>query len=88
MPPAHIVTGTISGTVTDASNKPLPGITVSLAFQGSGPVNPTAVTGSDGTYTIHGVPQGHYRELQAAGHGRRATRTVTAPTTSADFTLG
>jgi hypothetical protein len=90
MPPATIGTGTIQGTVRN-SGGPLQGIRVSLAFQGSGPVNPTAVTGADGRYTLHGVPQGHYGELQAQGHHRRASRSVTVhtgATTIADLTLG
>jgi extracellular elastinolytic metalloproteinase len=92
MPPSTSRTGAIQGTVTDqVSGKPVRGMRVSLAFQGSGAVNPTAVTDDQGHYTIVGVPPGHFGELQATGHGYRTARTVTVhagETTTADFTLG
>ncbi len=90
MPPARIGTGTIHGIVTDRSHRTLSGVTVALAFQGSGPVNPAVVTDANGEYTLRGVPQGHYAELSARGHGLRGTRKVTVhagATTTADFVL-
>jgi extracellular elastinolytic metalloproteinase len=88
VPPATITTGTITGTVTDAdSGKPVAGVTVSLAFQGSGTVNPTTVTGADGTYTLRDVPQGHYEKLLARGQGYQQQKTVdVVGTTTVDFT--
>jgi len=70
-PPATNATGTISGTVTDGdSGLPLQGITVTLAFQGSGPANPTTVTQADGTYSIPDVPVGTYAKLAIKGKER------------------
>jgi hypothetical protein len=89
-PPAGVQTGTLEGTVTDAgSGDPLGGVTVRLAFQGSGAANPTAVTDSEGHYTITGVPQGHYGKLEIRGHGDRVDRAVTvgAGTTTVDVEL-
>jgi hypothetical protein len=46
------VTGTIQGTVTDVlTGAPLPDATVRIGEAG-------ALTGADGTYLLHGVPQG------------------------------
>jgi len=88
MPPASDATGTIHGTVTDGdSHNPLAGITVTLAFQGSGTANPTAVTDATGQYTITGVPQGHYAKLIVRGRGYQARQEVTvgASTPDANF---
>jgi hypothetical protein len=53
-------TGSISGTVTDAtSRKPVPGVLVGVAAPG-GPVEGRAVTAANGTYTLSGVPAGSY----------------------------
>jgi hypothetical protein len=88
-PPATNATGTISGTVTDGdSGLPLQGITVTLAFQGSGPANPTTVTQADGTYSIPDVPVGTYAKLAIKGKGYQARKTVTVPantTATVDF---
>ena len=54
-----------------------PGVTVRLAFQGSGAANPIAVTDSNGNYTIAGVPEGSYRKIQASGPGFQVRKTVT-----------
>jgi hypothetical protein len=88
MPPADVQTGTITGKVTDLdSGTPIKGITVSLPFNGWGAANPSAKTAADGTYTITGIPQGHYSKLLARGKGYSEQRKVTvgAGTTTADF---
>jgi hypothetical protein len=89
MPPASVKTGTISGTVEDGdSHTPLQGLTVTLAFQGSGTVNPTAVTAADGSYTLSDVPTGTYLRLSVKGHGYAASSHVTVhpdATTMVDF---
>ena len=90
MPPATIDTGSIAGRITDFdSGDPLQGLTVTLAFQGSGTVNPTAVTDSNGDYTLTGIPAGHYAKLQVRGHGYQASSAVTVSggsTTTVNFT--
>jgi len=89
VPPATLDLGTISGQVTDSHGTGIDGATVTLAFQGSGTVNPTAVTDSSGDYSISGVPTGSYRKLVAKAQGFTSDRrTVTVPDTAADFTLG
>ncbi len=74
-PPKHLPLGTVQGTVTDSNtHAPLPGVPVTLAFQGKGTANPTAVTDATGHYAIHGVPEGHYRKLEVGGGGFEPTR--------------
>jgi extracellular elastinolytic metalloproteinase len=88
MPPGQIETGTIAGTVTDArSGKPLAGIAVTLAFQGAGVVNPTAITDAAGHYVIAGIRQGSYGKLAVRGSHYRSQRPVTvgAGTTTESF---
>jgi extracellular elastinolytic metalloproteinase len=70
-PPANPRTASITGKVTDKdSGKPVVGITVTLAFQGgAGAANPSAVTGSDGTYRLGPVPVGTYQKLAVSGAG-------------------
>jgi hypothetical protein len=90
LPPADTRAGTIAGVVRDrATGDPVPGLPVTLAFQGgAGVANPTAVTGPDGSYTIGPVPLGRYGKLLAAGAAyapvRRAV-TVGPDGTTADF---
>jgi hypothetical protein len=83
-PPATVATGTIQGHV---SGDPVPGLTVTLAFQGSGTVNPTTTTDSSGDFTLTDIPQGHYAKLLVRGAGYSATRAVTvgSGTTTVDF---
>ena len=81
-PPANHDTGTITGTVTDQdSGEPVPGLTVSLAFQGApGAANPSDTTDADGKYSIGPVRVGTYPKLTASGSGydpARATVKVT-----------
>ncbi|WP_151082427.1 M36 family metallopeptidase [Nocardioides cynanchi] len=74
-PPKQLALRTVQGTVTDSStHAPLAGVPVTLAFQGKGVVNPTAVTDATGHYAIHGVPEGVYRKLQVTGGGFEPTR--------------
>ena len=56
---AQRTSGVLHGTVTDASNSVVPGVTVTLrgvAVQGA----PTAVTGDTGAYRFPSVPPGTY----------------------------
>src|SRR5262249_22776845 len=87
VPPASAATGTIHGTATDDADHPLAGVAVTLVFQGSGPANPTDVTGADGQYTLPNIPVGHYAELIARGSGLSARQDVTvgSGTNTVDF---
>jgi extracellular elastinolytic metalloproteinase len=91
MPPAHPGLRTIQGTVTDSqTSDPMEGVPVTLAFQGKGTANPTAVTDAAGHYAIHGVPEGTYTKLQVTGAGFESTRaSVTVGGTGAtqDFSV-
>jgi extracellular elastinolytic metalloproteinase len=91
MPPAHPVLRTIQGTVTDSeTGDPMVGVPVTLAFQGKGTANPTAVTDAAGHYAIHGVPEGTYTKLQITGAGfepTRATVTVGPAGATKDFSV-
>jgi hypothetical protein len=53
------------------------GVSVTLAFQGSGAVNPTAVTDAGGHYVIQQVPVGTYAKLTVQGKGYSASRRAT-----------
>jgi hypothetical protein len=69
-PPKKIETGTLTGTVTElGTGQPVAGVPVTLAFQGQGVANPTAVTAADGTYTLGPVPAGTYSKLVVNGAG-------------------
>jgi extracellular elastinolytic metalloproteinase len=80
-PPASVATSSITGQVKIGTN-PAAGVTVRLAFQGAGPVNPTTVTDGNGNYTLTGIPEGTYLKLQASGSGFHTQRT------SVDVTSG
>ncbi len=90
-PPASLHLRTVSGTVTDSgTHDPLPGVPVTLAFQGSGQANPTAITDGSGHYQITGVPEGTYTDLSVSGGGFQSARTaVTVGATggTADFSV-
>jgi hypothetical protein len=89
-PPRTITEGSITGQVTDPDNPTadLSGVTVTLAFQGSGPVNPTGVVQPDGSYTINNVPNGTYTKLQVLGQGYSKQKRVTVNgATTANFTV-
>ncbi len=69
-PPKNVETGVLSGTVTElGTGLPVAGVPVSLAFQGLGVANPTAITAADGTYSIGPVPAGTYPKLAVSGAG-------------------
>ena len=82
LPPTGSDRGTISGVVRDdATGQPLANVPVTLAFQGgAGTVNPTTVSGSDGTYTLGPVPVGTYPKLVASLAGYDAERTAVTVT--------
>jgi hypothetical protein len=50
---------TVSGTVTTGAGEAVSGVTV-VAVSHTGPADESAVTGSDGRYTVEGVPAGSY----------------------------
>jgi hypothetical protein len=89
MPPKTTATGTIEGRVTDpATNDAVAGVPVTLAFQGSGPANPTDVTDGSGRYQIDGVPVGTYAKLQVLGAGYEpASKPVTVTAAGATVTF-
>jgi hypothetical protein len=55
---AQVNRATISGTVTDPSGAPIPGVTVTIA--GESGLSQTAVTGEAGQYTVPSLPVGTY----------------------------
>lgn len=90
VPPTTTRKGLVTGTVTDAdSGLPVAGARVTLAWQGgAGQVNPTTVTGSDGTYSLGPVPVGTYRKLAVDGAGYDPVlRQVTVAATGAAVDL-
>ncbi len=69
-PPSKIEKGILSGKVVDsATGQPVAGVPVTLAFQGLGVANPTAITGADGTYLLGPVPVGTYGKITVNGAG-------------------
>src|SRR3954451_6463604 len=59
-------TGTLRGTVTDDNKNPVKGALVGLGGHDGPPAAGPALqprTGTDGTYTIPGIPQAGYRQL-------------------------
>lgn len=91
IPPKHLSGHDVTGVVTDKdTGQPLANLPVTLAFQGAGAANPTAVTDATGRYTIHGVPAGKYSKLVVNGVGYEPTRTsvdVGASGASVSFTV-
>lgn len=86
VPPTGAKTAMVTGTVRDAdSGLPVAGVPVTLAFQGGpGLVNPSAVSGSDGTWSIGPVPVGTYRKLAVTGDGYEPTvRRISVTSTGA-----
>jgi len=87
VPPATLSLQTITGKVT-VGGIDKPGVTVRLAFQGAGTINPTDVTDGTGTYVIHNVPVGSYLKLQASSQDFPAQRkpvTVTPTGATVNF---
>jgi hypothetical protein len=88
-PPKKVTTGLLTGTVRDnVTGAGIAGVPVTLAFQGQGVANPTAVTDANGNYSIGPVPAGSYRKLtvNGAGYVPVSTSVTVAPSGSkADF---
>ena len=64
------------------------GVPVTLAFQGQGVVNPTAITDANGNYSVGPVPAGKYGKLIVNGAGYvpiSTAVTVAASGSRADF---
>ena len=55
---AQVNRAMISGTVTDPSGAPIPGVTITIT--GESGLTQTAVTGGSGQYTVPGLPVGTY----------------------------
>ncbi len=69
--------GMITGTIRDAQGGVLPGVTLSLRNAESG-VTRSAVTESDGTYRLQGVPPGRYELVaELAGFANAEYRDIT-----------
>jgi len=66
---------TLSGTITDASGKPVANVSVSVKNLGGGP-SAEAQTDSDGHYSVANLSAGDY-EVSAAANGNSATTKVT-----------
>jgi extracellular elastinolytic metalloproteinase len=87
MPPTGSQKGNIVGQVTDpGTGDPVVGVPVTLAFQGEGIVNPTALTDGTGHYQITGVPVGHYGKVLVQGAGYQ-TETKPVTVTSGGATV-
>ena len=76
-PPAGDATGRIEGSVSDPdTGTPVPGATVTLAFQGRGAVNPSTVTDAQGHYSLGPVPRGRYSKLEVEAPGYLSARSA------------
>ena len=76
-PPAGHATGRIEGSVSDPdTGTPVPGATVTLAFQGRGAVNPSTVTDAQGHYSLGPVPRGRYSKLEVEAPGYLSARSA------------
>ena len=88
-PPRTVATGLLTGTVKDnTSGAGIAGVPVTLAFQGQGVVNPTAITDANGNYSVGPVPAGKYGKLIVNGAGYvpiSTAVTVAASGSRADF---
>src|SRR5262245_32580132 len=87
---AQTATGTISGTVRDASNAVVPGVTLTVANAATGASRSTT-TDAEGRYTLPGLEPGDY-ELRAALTGfrtsvRKPIVVTVGGTTLADFEM-
>ena len=74
LPPATLATGTVEGTVTDASGDPVAGVPVTLLFQGSGVANPTDVTDSTAPTRCPGYHAGTTAIWSSTGRATRRLR--------------
>ena len=88
-PPKTVATGLLTGTVRDnTTGAGIAGVPVTLAFQGQGVVNPTAITDANGNYSLGPVPAGSYGKLTVNGAGYvpiSTAVTVAASGSRADF---
>lgn len=73
----QVLYGTLTGTVTDASNAAVPGATVTIRNGDTG-LSRTSTTDSSGNYQITDVPQGIYT-VSIGGTGFGATETKDVP---------
>ena len=80
-------TGTISGTIVDASDQVLPGATVTLTNERTANTQ-TAVTDSRGEFTFRAVPPGSYTVAIELQGFRKYVRKNNVLETSAELTLG
>src|SRR5262245_8283529 len=71
---AQLDTGTILGTVTDASSAVLPGVTITITQEGTD-VALTTVTNASGQYTFPGLRVGRYTVAAELQGFRRGVRT-------------
>src|SRR5689334_5568974 len=87
---AQRITGTIRGTVRDATQAVLPGVTVTVVNQETG-LTRTVVTNAAGVYSAFELPVGRYRvtaELQGFKTGSRSDVTLrVADDIAIDFEL-
>src|SRR5687768_12279499 len=78
--------GRITGTVTDKAGKPISGVQVMVQGTSLG-----TLTGTDGKYTITGVPAGSHtvstRHIAFADETQRNVRVVAATTATVDFRI-
>jgi hypothetical protein len=58
--PSQVDRTSLTGTVQDASGRPVPGVAVSATHQGTG-LNRATVSNSQGAYTLADLPSGFYR---------------------------
>jgi extracellular elastinolytic metalloproteinase len=76
MPPAPgSPTGTLKGVITDDQSQPVAGAVVGLGGHDGPPATGPAlqaVSAADGTYTLSGIPQGHYPHVTVDGPGTLA----------------
>jgi len=68
--------GTLTGTINDNAGAPLPAAAITVTPMSGG--NPQrVVTGSDGTFTITGLPPGSYRvEVEYSGYKRSSVQNI------------
>src|SRR5262245_26611174 len=78
LPPLQAqVTGRLSGTVTDASGAVVPGVEVKLTLAGQSRPILTAITTSDGIFTIGGIrPEIYDIVVEAAGFRKETVRSI------------
>jgi carboxypeptidase family protein len=88
---AQSTTGRISGTVTDTQGGVLPGVTVTVAQEGTG-LTRTASTDQEGAYVLVSLPVGTYTVSAELGGFQKAVKTgyklVADGRVTADFTMG